>query len=41
MANPRERARRNLLVFWQVVIGLPILIFWGCVTFDFIPSQMA
>jgi hypothetical protein len=40
MDGPRERARRNLVVFWLVVIGLPILIFWGCVTFDVIPSQM-
>ena len=31
MASPRSRARRNLAIFWLVVIGAPILVVAGCV----------
>jgi hypothetical protein len=30
MSDPRERARRNLLLFWLVLIGLPIAFVWAC-----------
>ena len=34
MAGRRSRARRNLLIFWLVVIGLPVVVAltWGWVS---------
>jgi hypothetical protein len=39
--DPRERARRNLVVFWLVVVGIPVVIIWGCTTFHLSLSNMA
>jgi hypothetical protein len=30
MTDRRRRARRNLVLFWLVVIGTPILVVAGC-----------
>jgi hypothetical protein len=31
MTSPRRNARRNLIVFWLVVAGIPALVIGGCV----------
>jgi hypothetical protein len=38
--GPRDRARRNLLIFWLVVIGLPILILSSCISLHISLSNM-
>jgi hypothetical protein len=39
--DPRDRARRNLVFFWLIVIGIPMLIVWGCATNHISLSNMA
>jgi hypothetical protein len=31
MTSPRRHARRNLVIFWLVVVGIPVLVIAGCV----------
>jgi hypothetical protein len=31
MTSPRRNVRRNLVIFWLVVAGIPALVIAGCV----------
>jgi hypothetical protein len=34
MGGPRMRARRNLAIFWLVVVGAPLLVVAGCLALE-------
>lgn len=35
--DQHKRARRNLLIFWMVLIGIPLLLVSSCVVFGLKP----
>jgi hypothetical protein len=32
--DPRRRARRNLVIFWLVLIGIPVVLVGGCLAYN-------